>query len=130
MTARIYLDHNATTPLLPAARAAMVAALDELGNPSSLHAEGRRARDRVERARDEVARAVGGRREEIVFTSGGTEANNLALRLGARVVVSAVEHPSVDGAAGPSARRARVDRARARRPRAPAAPWSPTARTS
>ena len=104
--ARVYLDHNATTPLLPAARAAMIAAMDELGNPSSLHAEGRRVRDVVERARDEVARAVGGRREEIIFTSGGTESNNLALRLGARAVVSAVEHPSVTGAA-----RVRVDRA-------------------
>src|SRR5262249_3472907 len=102
---RVYLDHNATTPLSAAARVAMVAALDELGNPSSLHAEGRRARDLVERARDEVARAVGGRREEIVLTSGGTEANNLALRLGACVVISAVEHPSVDGAAGAGARR-------------------------
>ena len=108
--ARIYLDHNATTPLGAAARAAMLAALDEPGNPSSLHAEGRRARELVERARDAVARAVGGRREEIVFTSGGTEANNLALRLGGRVVISAVEHPSVDGAAGPGARRVRVDR--------------------
>ncbi len=87
----------------------MVAAMDELGNPSSLHAEGRRARELVERARDAVARAVGGRREEIVFTSGGTEANNLALRLGARAVISAVEHPSVDGAAGASARRVGVD---------------------
>ncbi|HEY2747405.1 MAG TPA: cysteine desulfurase family protein [Polyangia bacterium] len=94
---RVYLDHNATTPLLPAARAAMIAAMDELGNPSSLHAEGRRVREIVERARDEVARAVGGRREEIVFTSGGTEANNLGLRLGARAVVSAVEHPSIAG---------------------------------
>src|SRR4051812_3947833 len=108
--ARIYLDHNATTPLGAAARVAMMAALDETGNPSSLHAEGRRARELVERARDEVARAVGGRREEIVLTSGGTEANNLALRLGARVVLSAVEHPSVDGAAGQGARRVRVDR--------------------
>ncbi|HEX8953835.1 MAG TPA: aminotransferase class V-fold PLP-dependent enzyme, partial [Polyangia bacterium] len=90
---RIYLDHNATTPLGAAARAAMVAALDELGKPSSLHAEGRRARELVERARDEVARVIGGRREEIVFTSGGTEANNLALRLGARALISAIEHP-------------------------------------
>ncbi|HEX9101805.1 MAG TPA: cysteine desulfurase family protein [Polyangia bacterium] len=107
---RIYLDHNATTPLGAAARAAMVAALDELGNPSSLHAEGRRARELVERARDEVARVIGGRREEIVLTSGGTEANNLALRLGARALISAIEHPSVAGAAGPDARRVRVDR--------------------
>src|SRR6185312_15063627 len=93
--ARVYLDHNATSPLHPAARAAMIAAMDELGNPSSLHAEGRRARELVERARDEVARLVGGRREEIVFTSGGTEANNLGLRLGGRAIASAVEHPSV-----------------------------------
>jgi cysteine desulfurase len=106
---RIYLDHNATTPLHPAARAAMLEALEAFGNPSSLHAEGRRARDAVEQARDQVACLVGGTREEIVFTSGGTEANNLALRLGARVVTSAVEHPSVDGA-GVELRRARVDR--------------------
>ena len=107
--ARIYLDHNATTPLSATARAAMMAALDELGNPSSLHAEGRRARNAVERARDAVARAIGGKREEIVFTSGGTEANNLALGLGGRAIVSSIEHPSVDGAAGPAARRLRVD---------------------
>jgi cysteine desulfurase len=107
--ARIYLDHNATTPLTATARAAMAAALDEPGNPSSLHAEGRRARELVERARDQVARAIGARREEIVFTSGGTEANNLALRLGARAAISAIEHPSVDGAAGPGAARVRVD---------------------
>jgi cysteine desulfurase len=105
---RIYLDHNATTPLCPPARAAMIAALDDFGNPSSLHAEGRRARDLIERARAEVARLIGGSREEIVFTSGGTEANNLALGLGRRVVVSAVEHPSVrDGVDGAAI--ARVD---------------------
>jgi cysteine desulfurase len=107
--ARIYLDHNATTPLSAAARAAMLAALDELGNPSSLHAEGRHARQLVETAREQIARAIGARREEIVLTSGGTEANNLALRLRARRVISAVEHPSVDGAAGADALRVRVD---------------------
>lgn len=110
---RIYLDHNATTPLGDAARAAMAAALDEVGNPSSLHAEGRRARDRVERARAEVAALVGGAREEIVFTSGGTEANNLALAglgQGGAIVVSAVEHPSVLEAAGAARRVVPVDR--------------------
>lgn len=105
--ARIYFDHNATTPLHPAARAAILEALDEAGNPSSLHAEGRRARDRVERARDQVAALVGATRDEIVLTSGGTEANNLAVRGLARrarerqprrrlIVTSPVEHPSVD----------------------------------
>ncbi len=103
---RVYLDHNATTPLCPTARAAMIAALDDFGNPSSLHAEGRRVRDAVERARAEVARTIGARREEIVFTSGGSEANNLALRLRRRVVTSAIEHPSVSAA---QAVRVRVD---------------------
>jgi cysteine desulfurase len=100
---RIYFDHNATAPLHPAARAAMIDALEVFGNPSSLHGEGRRARQLVEAARDRVAAMVGGRREEIVFTSGGTEANNLAIRglsRGRRVIVSPLEHPSVraDGA--------------------------------
>lgn len=108
--ARVYLDHNATAPLVPAARVAMIAAMDELGNPSSLHAEGRRARELVERARDEVARLVGGRREEIVFTSGGTEANNLGVRLGGRAIASAVEHPSVQASEQiPVDRQGRVD---------------------
>jgi cysteine desulfurase len=103
---RIYLDHNATTPLHPAARAAMLDALGEPGNPSSVHAEGRRARELVERARDAVARLVGGTREEIVFTSGGTEANQLALgglvaTSGGRrqILTSAIEHPSVGASA-------------------------------
>src|SRR5207237_8818919 len=106
---RIYFDHNATTPLSSAARAAMLRILDgEFGNPSSIHAEGRRARQAVEAARDEVARLVGGLAEEIVFTSGGTEADHLALRLlGPEVVTSPLEHPAVLGSAG--AERLRVD---------------------
>jgi cysteine desulfurase len=107
---RIYFDHNATTPLCSAARDALSAWLDEPGNPSSLHAEGRRAREAVEQARDCVAQLVGARREEIVFTSGGTEADNLAVwalaQLGrataarrTRVVLSPIEHPAVDEAA-------------------------------
>jgi cysteine desulfurase len=106
---RIYLDHNATTPLCSAARAAMMRVLDgEFGNPSSIHAEGRRARQVVEAARDQVAALVGGAAEEIVFTSGGTEADHLAMRLlGPEVVTSPLEHPAVLGAAGSA--RVRVD---------------------
>jgi cysteine desulfurase len=95
----IYLDNNASTPLDPEVRAAMAAALDLYGNPSSVHSDGRRARRAIEEARDEVARLVGARTDEIFFTSGGTEANALAI-LGSvtgsgRIVTSAVEHPSV-----------------------------------
>lgn len=92
-----YLDHNATTPLRPGVAAAMAEALGEAGNPSSVHRAGRLARRRVESARERVAALVGGCSEEVVFTSGGTEANALALwGCGrARVLVSAVEHDSV-----------------------------------
>jgi cysteine desulfurase len=76
---RAYLDHNATTPLRPAARAAMVAALDCVGNASSVHAEGRAARAEIELARDVLAALVGTKSKNIVFTSGATEALNLAL---------------------------------------------------
>jgi len=103
---RIDLDQNATTRLDPRAAAAMRAALDELhGNPSSLHEEGRRARDAIETARREVAALIGAAPSEIVFTSGGTEANVLgivgaarAAGRRARVVASPLEHPSVRGA--------------------------------
>ncbi len=105
---RIYLDWNATAPLCDAARAAMTEALAEVGNPSSVHAEGRRARDRVERARAQVAALAGRPREQIVFTSGGTEANWLGVmalaaaaeRRGLPKVVasSPLDHPSLRGA--------------------------------
>jgi cysteine desulfurase len=104
MPERVYLDWNATTPLRPEARQAMAAAWEIAGNPSSVHAEGRQARRLVEDARAAVAAAVGARPPDVVFTSGGTEANALALapgpRRGAgepvrRLLVSAVEHPSV-----------------------------------
>ena len=105
MTDRIYLDWNATAPLRPAARAAMLAALDQVGNASSVHAEGRRARHLVEAAREAVAALLGADARNVIFTSGGTEANALALtraieraRRGAtlaRLLVSAIEHPSV-----------------------------------
>src|SRR5690606_26088547 len=70
MTARVYLDWNATAPLRPEARAAMLAALDQVGNPSSVHAEGRAARGLVERARAQIAEAFGAEGSDIVFTSG------------------------------------------------------------
>lgn len=74
MAARAYLDWNATTPLRPEARAAMGAAMDVVGNPSSVHSEGRAARALVERARAQVAEAVGCKPAEVIFTSGATEA--------------------------------------------------------
>jgi cysteine desulfurase len=103
MTERLYFDWNATAPLRPQARAAMLAALDASGNPSSVHAEGRTARRLVEEARERVAELVGAEPSNVVFTSGGTEANMLALTpahpSGAkprdRLLVSAIEHPSV-----------------------------------
>jgi len=104
MPDRIYLDWNATAPLRPEAREAMAAAWDLDGNPSSVHAEGRRARRLVEDARAAVARAVGALPRNVVFTSGGTEANALALMPGLRrdsappverLLVSAIEHASV-----------------------------------
>ena len=104
MPDRVYLDWNATTPLRPEARQAMAVAWDMAGNPSSVHAEGRQARRLIEDARAAVAAAVGARPQDAVFTSGGTEANALALtpglRRGAggpvqRLLVSAIEHTSV-----------------------------------
>jgi cysteine desulfurase len=104
MTGRVYLDWNATTPLRPEAKAAMAAAWDLSGNPSSVHAEGRHARRLVEEARAAIAEAAGGLARNVVFTSGGTEANALALTPGLRrasgpaverLLVSAVEHASV-----------------------------------
>src|SRR5687767_11132693 len=76
---RIYLDFNATAPLVPAARAAIAQALDVAGNPSSIHAEGRQARDLIERARNQIAGLLGRSRDQVVFTSGGTEANALGV---------------------------------------------------
>lgn len=96
---RIYLDHNAGAPLRPAARDAMVAAMDVVANPSSAHREGARARALLEEARASVAALVGAIPAEIVFTSGATEANDLAVRgalpAGGRLVVAATEHASV-----------------------------------
>lgn len=104
MSKRVYLDWNATTPLRPEAKQAMTAAWEFSGNPSSVHAEGRQARRLVEDARAAVATAVGARPHDVVFASGGTEANALALTPGLRrgtgqgvqrLLVSAIEHASV-----------------------------------
>ncbi|MBY8888411.1 cysteine desulfurase [Streptomyces sp. PTM05] len=101
-----YLDHAATTPMLPEAVQAMSAQLSLAGNASSLHASGRRARRTVEESREALAAALGGRPSEVVFTSGGTEADNLAVKglywarrdadpARARVLASPVEHHAV-----------------------------------
>jgi cysteine desulfurase len=100
---RIYLDHNATTPLREEARAAMRDALDRFGNPSSVHAEGAEARAALERARGQVVAALGAPPESVVFTSSATEANNTILRSavgrapahGDTIVTCSTEHPSV-----------------------------------
>jgi cysteine desulfurase len=94
--ARTYLDHNASAPLRSEARAAMLAALDAAGNPSSVHAEGRAARGLVEAAREEIARLVNAKPSEVVFTSGATEANNWVMTAGWDLIcVSGIEHDSV-----------------------------------
>jgi cysteine desulfurase len=106
----VYLDHAATTPMLPEAIAAMTEELTQLGNPSSLHSAGRRARRVVEESREQLAEVFGARASEVIFTSGGTEADNLAVkglfwaRRGAagtveeqrrRILTTAVEHHAV-----------------------------------
>jgi cysteine desulfurase len=101
-----YLDHAATTPMLPEAAEAVAAALLDTGNPSSLHAAGRKARRAVEESRERVAAAIGARPYEVVFTGGGTESDNLAIKgiywarraadpRRRRVLASAVEHHAV-----------------------------------
>ena len=98
MTRPVYLDYNATAPLKPAVIEAMASALAECGNASSVHRFGRLARRSVEGAREEVAALIKAPPHQVVFTSGGTEANNLALKAiaaGRRIIVSAVEHDSV-----------------------------------
>ncbi|HEX7188839.1 MAG TPA: cysteine desulfurase family protein [Actinomycetes bacterium] len=103
---RVYLDHAATTPMVPEAVEAMAARLGEVGNPSSLHASGRAARRLVEEARETLAAALGARPSEVLFTGGGTESDNLAVKgmfwqrrsedAGRRrILASAVEHHAV-----------------------------------
>ena len=91
---RVYLDHNATTPLRPEARAAMIGAMDLVGNPSSVHAEGRAAKSLVEAARAQVAAALGAEGADVIFTSGATEAAALALA-GRGLHGAEVEHEAV-----------------------------------
>jgi len=91
---RVYLDHNATVPLRPEARDAMIAAMDVTGNPSSVHAEGREAKAMVERARAQVATALGADGAEVIFTSGATEAAALACA-GRQLSGATVEHDAV-----------------------------------
>jgi cysteine desulfurase len=106
MMERTYLDWNATSPLRPEARIAVMSALAATGNPSSVHAEGRAVRHLVAQAREQVAALVGADARNVVFTSGGTEANAIALTPGLagrdaggtgcdRLLTSAIEHPSV-----------------------------------
>ena len=103
---RVYLDHSATTPVDQRVADAMARAVVEtFGNASSVHGFGQQARAAIDRARREIASLIGARQNEIVFTSGGTEANNLAIRglceaaaaYGRHVITSAIEHPSVSG---------------------------------
>jgi len=103
---RVYLDYNATAPLRPAARAAFVAALDCVGNPSSVHGDGRVARSLVEDARRDVARFVNAKSSEVVFTSGATESNASALGQGwDTIFVPGTEHVSVLASAAASGAR-------------------------
>ena len=97
MAFAVYLDYNATAPIRPQAAQAVRDALAHLGNPSSIHAQGRRARRLLEDAREAVAFLVGAEPPDVVFTSGGTEANDLALHglPGEVVLVSAIEHDSI-----------------------------------
>ncbi|NOY23791.1 MAG: cysteine desulfurase [Acidobacteria bacterium] len=105
---RVYLDHNATTPIHPEVKAAMIAAMEVFGNASSHHSFGREAHELIENARKTVADALGAQPEEIIFTSCGSESNNLVIKgvtcgnsvckIGcerSEVIISAIEHPSV-----------------------------------
>src|SRR5262245_46915597 len=104
--AHIYLDYNASTPIDPAVAAAMRPFLeDDFGNPSSGHWAAARAKAALEEARGQVAALLGAESDEIIFTSGGSEANNLALKgvawalkgKGNHIITSAVEHPAIVG---------------------------------
>ncbi|MEW5818150.1 MAG: aminotransferase class V-fold PLP-dependent enzyme, partial [Spirochaetota bacterium] len=78
---QVYMDHNATTPLHPEVKKVMIKALEDFGNPSSLHAFGRHTRKLVEEARENVATFLGAKAEEIIFVGSGTEANNTVLSI-------------------------------------------------
>ena len=91
---RVYLDHNATMPLRAEARESMLGAMDVVGNPSSVHAEGRAAKTLLEKARSQLAEAIGAQAADIVFVSGSTEAAALAMA-GRGLACSAIEHDAV-----------------------------------
>ena len=97
----IYLDYNATTPLDPRVREEIIKAFDEFGNPSSIHAFGKKAKEIIELSRLKVAKLIQANPEEIIFTSGGTESNNLAIfgralcYSSGHIITSCIEHPSV-----------------------------------
>jgi cysteine desulfurase len=104
MSDLIYLDYNATTPIAPEVKEAMLPFLDEVfGNPSSSHRYGIKARAEVEKARQNVANLLHAQAEEIIFTSGGTESNNYAIKgvafanrhKGNHIITSSIEHPAV-----------------------------------
>ena len=94
---RTYLDHNATSPLRPVVKEAMRAAMDVDGNASSVHREGRAARKLLDDSREAIARELGVIAPMITFTSGGSEANNIAIKNAPveRILISAIEHPAV-----------------------------------
>jgi cysteine desulfurase len=107
-----YLDANATQPLRPAARDAILAAFAVIGNPSSVHQSGRRVRRIMEDAREAIARRFGGQPQDLVFTSGGTEADATAVHAmsrGRRLLISAIEHDAVRSAVTDAARSAAAD---------------------
>ena len=93
----VYLDYSATSPLLPEAKKAMLAAMDLIGNASALHTPGHFAMNAIEDAREEIAKLINAEPEEILFTSGGSESNNTITNIfvGQNVAVSAIEHPSL-----------------------------------
>jgi len=104
MSRRVYLDYNASTPVMPEVRAVLTEVLEQHGNPSSVHSEGRQLRGRIEKAREQVAALAGADPRKVIFTSGGTEANATALAPenaggtasnGAVCFMSSIEHPSV-----------------------------------
>src|SRR5438132_665688 len=96
----VYLDHNATARVRPEAIAAMTAVMQAVGNPSSIHAAGRAARAVMEQAREDVGRLIAAPASTVIFTSGGTEANAIAIESAVaagskRLIISAIEHDSV-----------------------------------
>ena len=93
---RVYFDYNATAPLRSSVRQTMIEAMDLVGNASSVHSFGRDVRKKIESSRQRVAIALGLESKRVIFTSGATESNNLALKnFSGRVIVSAIEHDSV-----------------------------------